>query len=309
MGITTSCNENFFSSPKEFDLEEFENQVAVVGRLINTDFDTIFDFSAVNNLGFLISRSKSVLDPEDFSLIENADVLLTGDDGTNLRYFYDDRSGNYYPANIGTPNFETLSINENTTYELMVDIPGEELITAVCKTESFGKIGAVDVTLNDINGDENFRLDRLQIEIDDPSGENFYFLRVNYLYDVVFEDGFELRDRRSGFIYNASSLLSGEADTFTDELFDGKSETLEFWSERYTGGDENLKSGSYEEPDVMVVSLWGLTKEEYNFRKSINNNRDAQDNPFAEPTIVFSNIENGLGIFSLIKLNEFEIEL
>lgn len=192
----------------------------------------------------------------------------------------------------------------------MVEIPGEDMITAVCKTESFGKIGAVDVVLDDIAGDQNYSLDRLQIEINDPNGKNFYFLKVIYFYDVVFEDGFELRDMRLGYIYNASSVLSGEADSFTDELFEGKNEILEFWSERYTGNSRNtLKSGNYEEPDAMVVGLWSLTEEEYNFRKSISNNRDAEDNPFAEPTIVFSNIENGLGIFSLMKLNEFEVEL
>lgn len=308
MGITTSCGEDFFSSPKEFDVGEIENQVSVVARLINTDLDTLFDYNAVNNVGLLISKSKSILDQEDFTLIENAEVMLLGDDGTNISYNYDEETGNYFPSNIGTPELERLTINENTRYEIMVDVPDEELITAVCETKSFGKLGSIDVTLNDINGDENFTLDRLKIELDDPVGENFYFLWVSYFFNVVFEDGSEFRDRRIGFLYNASSILDGEASTFTDELFDGQTKTLEFWSERFTRSRVDLQSGSYEEPDAMAISLYSLTEEEYNFRMSMQNNRNAQNNPFAEPTIVFSNVENGFGIFSLMKLQEVEIK-
>jgi len=315
--LTCSCGENFFSSPKEFDLGQFENQISVVGRLVNTDIDTLRDLSALNNLGFLVSRTKSVLDSNDFELIKNADILLTGEDGTELIYTFFEETGYYLPPNAGTLDAERLSISENTQYEIVVNIPGEETITASCETLSLGKAASVDIFLDDIDGEENFTLDRLVIAINDPEGENYYFLRTFYYYDAIAPDGAEFIDLRGATLYNVSSVLDADANLFTDELFDGKIEMLEFWSERYTGEgfvfneEKQIREeidADYKNPSSVVISLWSLTKEEYDFRTSVSANRDAEDNPFAEPIVVFSNIENGLGVFSLMKLQEFEFD-
>lgn len=302
---TVSCGEEFFNAPIEFDLDEIQTQISVVGRLVNNESDVFTDIEDINNLGFFISRSKSVLDSSNFEIIENAEVNLVGSDGTDISYLLYEDSGYYFPENVGTPELSRLSVNDNTEYKLTVDVPGEELVTAICNTRTFGKLESAKVELNDITADVNYTLDRLKLEINDPPGKNYYYLRTFYKIKEIGSDGEVYTRQQQGYIYNINSALDGEAKLFTDELFDGTSITLEFWSERYIGNN----SEEAIDPETIFINLWALTEEEYEFRESIRRNNEARDNPFAEPSVVFNNIENGIGIFSLSKAQITEIKL
>lgn len=302
--ISLSSCEDFFSATKEVDLGEFSGDMTVVGRLINTDLDTVEDFNVLSHLGVLVSRSKSVLDTARFKVIENAEIILSGSDGLMTPLEFDDALGLYLPSS-GNSEFQRISVNENTRYELSVDLPGEERMTAVSETESFGDIQSINIIQNDIDGDENTILDRVQIEINDPAGENFYLLRVLYNITNIGRDGEEYTYARSGYLYNYSSVFDESPELFSDDLFDGQTEVLEFWSERYV--DQINEMGDPEVPSEAIVFLWSLSKEEYEFRKSLQANRDAEENPFAEPSIIFSNIQNGIGVFSMSKVDRFVI--
>lgn len=292
--FSSSC-EGFFTATKEVDLGEFAGEVTVVARLINSDLDTFEDFTSIQNLGVLVSRSRSVLDTSRFSLISDAEVKLTGSDGLELDYVFDEQSGNYFPfdENLG---FERLSVNENAIYELLVDVPGENKIIASSETKSFAEIESINIIQNDIEGDGNTMLDRIQIGINDPPEENYYLLKVFYKFKRE-RDGENRSYVRGGYLFNYSSIFDESPELFTDELFNGKSDVLEFWSERYI--DSINSNGDPEIPDEVIVFVWSLSEEEYEFRKSLEANRNAEDNPFAEPSIVFSNIENGIGVFSI----------
>ncbi len=47
-----------------------------------------------------------------------------------------------------------------------------------------------------------------------------------------------------------------------------------------------------------VVELNNITAQHYKYRKSFDAYRDSEDNPFAEPVLVYSNVKNGYGLFS-----------
>jgi hypothetical protein len=47
-----------------------------------------------------------------------------------------------------------------------------------------------------------------------------------------------------------------------------------------------------------VVELNNITADHYKYRKSYNTYLDSEDNPFAEPVLVFTNVKNGYGVFS-----------
>ncbi len=51
-----------------------------------------------------------------------------------------------------------------------------------------------------------------------------------------------------------------------------------------------------------VIELHTITYDHYKYRKSYDAYRDAEDNPFAEPVLVFSNVKNGYGVFSTFDL-------
>lgn len=295
----SSC-EGFFEATKEIDLGEYAGELAVVGRLINTDLDTVEDYESLEHLGVLVSRSKSVLDTSSFDLIDNADLLLSSSDGEEKVYEYDDETGLYLPIDLS----DRLVVKENTRYELSVNVPGEDRVTAVCETKTFGKIKDINIIQNDIEGDNNTMLDRIQIEIEDPEGENYYLLKVLYKIKNI-RDGEDRSYIRQGYLYSYSSVFDESPELFSDELFDGTTDVLEFWSERYI--DRINEMGDREVPDQAIVFVWSLSKEEYEFRSSLDINRDAEDNPFSEPSIVFSNIENGIGVFSMSRVERIPI--
>jgi hypothetical protein len=51
-----------------------------------------------------------------------------------------------------------------------------------------------------------------------------------------------------------------------------------------------------------VVELNNITAEQYKYRRSYTAYRDSEDNPFAEPVLVYTNIKNGYGLFSAYNL-------
>jgi len=295
--LTFSSCEDFFSSTKEVDLGDLSDQVTVVGRLSNTDVSNELTRSQLS-YGILISRSRSIIDTSNFKPIESANINLTSNDGLNIDFEYDERLGYYFPPNIGTSDFGGITVKENTNYELVVDVPGEDRVTASCETKTFGKVEEINIVKDDIAGDSGSTLDRVLINIADPEGENFYYLDVFYEGERVSE-GVKNKFFRKGYLYNYSSIFDDAPELFNDQLFDGKTKTLEFWSERYESREEEIMNA--------VIILWSLSKEEYEFRKSISANEIADENPFAEPIIVFSNIENGVGIFSMSKAERFII--
>lgn len=277
----TSC-EDFFTATKEIDLEEYAGQVTVIGRLSNTDVSNELARTQLS-YGVLVTRSRSVLDTSNFPLIENADIRLSSDEGVDINFEFNEKTGYYFPPNNGNSRFEGISVEENTHYELTVDVPGEERLSSSCETKTFGVVNDIKIIKNDIDGGGGSTLDRIQIQVDDPVGENYYYLNVFYEGLSYFE---------KGYLYSYSSIFDDSPELFSDELFDGKTEVLEFWSERYDKVRES-------EIDRVKIILWSLSKEEYDFRTSLIANEIARDNPFAEPSIVFSNIENGVGIFSM----------
>ena len=52
-----------------------------------------------------------------------------------------------------------------------------------------------------------------------------------------------------------------------------------------------------------------LSEEEYRYLESLENNIDAGSNPFVEPTVLFDNIDNGIGVFSLSHIQTRVFEL
>ncbi|MFQ5636990.1 MAG: DUF4249 family protein [bacterium] len=74
---------------------------------------------------------------------------------------------------------------------------------------------------------------------------------------------------------------------FDDALFDG-----EFY-------DLDISFYNYSEPiEMFIVVLLTTSESYYNFHKSVDQQNATEDNPFAEPVPIYTNIENGLGVFA-----------
>jgi hypothetical protein len=71
-------------------------------------------------------------------------------------------------------------------------------------------------------------------------------------------------------------------------------------SDDLTNGEKtSYGSGyDYERGDTMVVSLYHIEKQYYDFLNSTDNAKDANGNPFAQPSKIRSSVQGGLGIFT-----------
>ena len=102
------------------------------------------------------------------------------------------------------------------------------------------------------------------------------------------------------------------------------------WAESYTPGIERSTDGSlllndnsfegdsydvellvYPEDTAYVdiqVEIKSISRDKYLYLKTLQAYYDAQYNPFAEPVIVHTNVENGQGIFSMENRLRFLID-
>ncbi|WP_299988218.1 DUF4249 domain-containing protein [uncultured Pontibacter sp.] len=76
-------------------------------------------------------------------------------------------------------------------------------------------------------------------------------------------------------------------------------------SDQLTNG-QRVSYGSgydYEEGDTLIVSLFHIEKQYYDFLSSISDARRANGNPFAQPSRIVSSVKGGIGIFTNLSYN------
>ena len=100
---------------------------------------------------------------------------------------------------------------------------------------------------------------------------------------------------------NENELLGGSENlfmVFNDELIDGKSYTLQVVLKKYVDDTylENIDTtkGEYLSYDI---GLCAINRDTYLYYRSIDAFHWNDDSPFAEPVQIYSNVDNGLGLF------------
>ncbi|KAA3640405.1 MAG: DUF4249 family protein, partial [Bacteroidetes bacterium] len=83
---------------------------------------------------------------------------------------------------------------------------------------------------------------------------------------------------------------------FTDKAFDGNEYTIKGWD-----------YGWWETVESFKLELVNLSKDGYLYLRSLEDYYNSEGNPFAQPATVYSNIENGYGIFALGAAEVIEI--
>lgn len=134
------------------------------------------------------------------------------------------------------------------------------------------------------------------IKIKDPADtKNYYRLKI---YRVVYWDEYSAEMYRSEVEIDSDDPVLSESiglfetevtDFFSDALFEGQTYDLSVWI------DEWLLSSN--QINKFEIILYALSEEYYQYLVTNKAYQNANDNPFAEPVQVYSNITNGLGIF------------
>lgn len=105
-------------------------------------------------------------------------------------------------------------------------------------------------------------------------------------------------------LYGSTEIIETDESTvelFTDELLNRDVYNLSFWGHTYR--NINYEYGEYLNVIAVVETL---SKEFFLFNRSLEQHDLAQDNPFAEPVPVYSNVEGGLGIFGSVSMKGIE---
>lgn len=270
----------------DIDIPETERKIVLNG-LINPD-----SLVEVN-----ISRSMSVLDDNKFVFLENAIVSLYENDSKkgDLKYM---GSGNYK-----LPDFYPSS---GFSYRLEVESSGLKSVSALTELLPPVPISEIDTSsIEDSWGNNSLKL---SFSLQDPPEENYYAISLNVTHRVFDYEKFELTDSMTTYRLYFEFLTTGQGGVqdllvednaivyfnekvfMADHLFNGKEFNMD------------LSVGKYffmEVDTVWIdVNVDHVSKPYYLYAASIIKYNRTYGNPFSEPVSVYTNVENGLGIFT-----------
>ncbi len=271
-----SCSDDFFDQVVEIDIPEHESKL-VMNMKVDDD-----------NLGLNLGLTNSVgALTNDLPQYQSGIVTLSRDGVQEVVF------APIANTSLEDPNYGGF-LNSPP-------VPGETF-TLTATSSTLGTVTSTQVvpapvTLNSVTFEndagvsiDGFDVDELKIQFDDPLGvENYYEVEFR-LIDTVGN----WSDRM--YVWNDIDpiLVRGARNyVISDLTFDGQTDvTFRFNSDEYA-----LDNPSPGEGYKIKTTLKSITKEEYLYQQSFRALRDFDGNPFAEPVVLYSNVEGGYGAF------------
>ena len=280
--------------------------VLVLNGLLDTD----------TNTRIMVSHSVGAFDNAIPSFINNASVLLYKNnqfidslllDLTNLIYvnYYD----NYTVGSL--PMYYYKSEHKPTkdaTYRIEVDHPDYPSVSANTYIPD-------DIILYDIIIDTTSSEDKIGFTFrfnDDASKQNYYRLKLyascekeNDKADDDFERGYVVMMSNDpsfpGNIPWGGYAFIGNKVVFSDDLFNGQQKTITL--------DVDAKF-KYGECDTVIIEFATFSDDTYSYYTSLGDHRDKGELGIfgGEVIPVYSNVENGLGVFISTNAQEIYIK-
>jgi hypothetical protein len=248
----------------------------VVFAYINPGADTIF---ADVSLSRTINQVGSYYPPH----IDYAEVVVSKAGGQSVTLQFDPALSRYYAA-VGASYFET-----GHEYQIHVKTPDGKEVEAFCSLPLQNT--SLRITKADTVEMQDHTRYRFRLEFDDISGQPDHYriiAKAQIKYD--WEGYVQIYDHYGEFSYGEEfiAVKDRDGDTFISEV------VIKIWG--YYGDAEELLG--------MQFFLLSTDEHYYHFHRSLQ--RYEPENPFSEPTIVYSNVSNGLGVFA--GFNPFSLE-
>ncbi len=172
-------------------------------------------------------------------------------------------------------------INEGNTYQLNVSTPNGKSAEAFCTIPKAVNVKIRNIKLKTVENHYKEKYTQISFEFDDLSEyKNYYgaFAVVKYLgYAEDYKGRVEVElERKNEFVL---TTLDNDEKTFY-----AKSKNKNFIPL------DKIKS--------VEIKVYSMDKNYYNYKKTVEMQmKNDDENPFKEPTIIVSNIKNGLGVF------------
>jgi hypothetical protein len=272
-----SC-ENFINGVvKTIDLPAHESQLA----------GTLFLDSRDSSITALISASKGVFDSTKSQVINGAQCRLLVDGSALYSWSTQDWNGNYVELlsdRVGAPQgeitFEVTHPDFDTIYATQSFPPMPEASASVA-------YGATQVF--------NQPSDELTLVIKDLPGQPQYYrisVAVHFRTALTGQDTSQYYETWAETAHPNAQMLWGKSGSFivSDE---GINKDLEI---KVATGINPLDFTMLHEYRIEISALSDAT---YDFYKSYMAYQNSQGNPFAEPVVLYSNMNNSMGCFGL----------
>ena len=144
------------------------------------------------------------------------------------------------------------------------------------------------------------------ITINDPIGENYYYLTMSFpVYEVD-----TINNTRTFDSWQYGEILTSDlpnhelyirnALLFKDSYFEGQTKKITgtVTSVSSPSGNNQNDSTFVVDRTKLRIELHSLSKEAFLYCSGYANKLRAQDDLYSEPIIIYSNVENGLGLFA-----------
>ena len=239
-----------------------------------------------------LSYSKSVIGSTDYKYVENALIKIIDSNGkqiTNFQYLND----GFYESNSFPKTNEKyfLKINNNNDSVSSFDKVPQHVSATNIDTSSFVK-----------NGQNRIKI---SLKFTDPKNENNYYKVAvktkKTKIDLLGQDNIIDTSIIENWIklFQESEVLERTSENseliFNDLTFNGENFNVEF-------SIKNLIKKFDQDESVFLnlidVYFYTISESVYNYHKSIKIYNDIEGIPLIQPVQVFSNIDNGYGIFA-----------
>lgn len=229
-----------------------------------------------------VSKTRAIYDQQGSSgiddlLVRDAHVMIYSNTDS-VQLIFNSQTLKYQISQTSFP------ITPGATYHLKVSAPGGYLAEATC-TVPLQMAPILEVTSIDSTNEFGSSAFVINLRFKDIEGEeNFYRVSMGTAY------GYEWGDLLP------TSFAKGEG-MVSDKNKDGSYFTYSTYE-------------IYATPGYSVTQYFAIDMTDYHYyqyHKTIDQNDD--DNPFAEPSPIYSNIEGGLGIFAAYREWKFSITL
>lgn len=240
----------------------------VVFSYISPGSDTIFAD---------VSLSRTINDVGNFypPHIDNAEVVVSKAGGQSVTLQFDPGLSRYF-AVVSSSYLET-----GHEYKIHAKTPDGKEVEASCTLPVQNT--SLRITKADTVEMQDHTRYRFRLEFDDIPGQpDYYRLIAKALIKFEWDGNVQIYEYSGEFSYGEEfiAVKDRDGDTFVVEA------AIDIWN-YYSDAEELLG---------MQFYLLSTDEHYYHFHRSLQ--RYEPDNPFSEPTIVYSNVTDGLGVFA-----------
>jgi hypothetical protein len=286
-----------FSCTKEI---PFDSQASTPKIVINSLFTTDSVWSAH------ISRSRNITEGTSDYGLSDATVSVYDENGTLVTSLEHQEEGYYVSPSLAVPQ-------ANQNYRIEASASGFESVDATNYIPIEVPILQIDTVSN--YNDEGELIMQITLNFNDPSGTDNYYIVETVVKGSYFDP--EIGDSAEFAVPmiltssdpNIESInrvgIGGQNFGFEylmlrDNAFSGQSYALTFSVRNY----EDVKDLEL----IGEIKLVNTSKEYFDYLSSFLRYQRTQGNPFSTPVQVFSNVNNGMGIFAGGTINSWEIQ-